>query len=109
MKLNLASLYLSNCLQLDYKVDWKKLKDVFKLAGNVLRAEIWEDKEGKSRGMATVTFEHTWEAVQAISMFNNQSLFDRNMRVKMDAAGGKDTRTSLPSKFCSVYKVVFIC
>ena len=79
-------------------MDWKKLKDVFKLAGNVLRAEIWEDKEGKSRGMATVTFEHTWEAVQAISMFNNQSLFDRNMRVKMDAAGGKDTRTSLPSK-----------
>ena len=79
-------------------MDWKKLKDVFKLAGNVIRAEVWEDKEGKSRGMATVSFEHAWEAVQAVSMFNNQALFDRNMRVKMDAAAGKDTRSSLPSK-----------
>ena len=59
-------------LQLDYKVGHKKLKDVFKLAGNVLRAEIWEDKEGKSRGMATVSFEHSWEAVQAICILSQQ-------------------------------------
>ena len=59
-------------LQLDYKVGHKKLKDVFKLAGNVLRAEIWEDKEGKSRGMATVSFEHSWEAVQAICFLSQQ-------------------------------------
>lgn len=52
--------------QLDYKVTWKKLKDVFKLAGNVLRAEIKQDKDGKSRGMGIVTFEHPMEAVQAI-------------------------------------------
>lgn len=52
--------------QLDYKITWKKLKDVFRLAGNVTRAEIKEDKDGKSRGMGTVTFETPFEAVQAV-------------------------------------------
>ena len=59
---------------------------MFKLAGNVRRAEIKEDKDGKSRGMGTVQFESVMEAVQGISMFNNQTLFDRPMRVKMDSA-----------------------
>lgn len=53
-------------LKLDYKVTWWKLKDVFKLAGNVIKAEIKEDKAGKSRGMGVVVFEHPMEAVQAV-------------------------------------------
>ncbi|XP_072258495.1 myelin expression factor 2 [Pyxicephalus adspersus] len=69
---------------LDFKVGWKKLKEVFSIAGNVKRADIKEDKDGKSRGMGTVTFEQAIEAVQAISMFNGQFLFDRPMHVKMD-------------------------
>nr|XP_060642130.1 heterogeneous nuclear ribonucleoprotein M [Anolis sagrei ordinatus] len=69
---------------LDYKVGWKKLKEVFCMAGVVVRADILEDKDGKSRGIGTVTFEQAIEAVQAISMFNGQLLFDRPMHVKMD-------------------------
>ncbi|KAM9313464.1 myelin expression factor 2 [Gastrophryne carolinensis] len=69
---------------LDFKVGWKKLKEVFSIAGNVKRADIKEDKDGKSRGMGTVTFENALEAVQAISMFNGQFLFDRPMHVKID-------------------------
>ncbi|XP_017355571.1 heterogeneous nuclear ribonucleoprotein M isoform X1 [Cebus imitator] len=69
---------------LDYKVGWKKLKEVFSMAGVVVRADILEDKDGKSRGIGTVTFEQSIEAVQAISMFNGQLLFDRPMHVKMD-------------------------
>ncbi|PIN98040.1 hypothetical protein AB205_0047450, partial [Aquarana catesbeiana] len=38
---------------LDFKVGWKKLKEVFSIAGNVKRADIKEDKDGKSRGMGT--------------------------------------------------------
>ena len=45
---------------------WRKLKDVFKLSGNVHRAEIMEDKSGRSRGFGTVTFDSPVEAVQAI-------------------------------------------
>ncbi|XP_012670376.2 myelin expression factor 2 isoform X2 [Clupea harengus] len=69
---------------LDFKVGWKKLKEVFGMAGTVKRADVKEDKDGKSRGMGTVTFEQSLEAVQAISMFNGQMLFDRPMHVKMD-------------------------
>ncbi|KAM6369357.1 heterogeneous nuclear ribonucleoprotein M isoform 10-T13 [Pluvialis apricaria] len=69
---------------LDYKVGWKKLKEVFSMAGVVVRADILEDKDGKSRGIGTVTFEQAIEAVQAISMFNGQLLYDRPMHVKMD-------------------------
>lgn len=52
--------------KLDFKVGWKKLKEVFSIAGTVKRADIKEDKDGKSRGMGTVTFEQAIEAVQAI-------------------------------------------
>ena len=52
--------------QLDFKVGWKKLKEVFGMAGTVKRADVKEDKDGKSRGMGTVTFEQALEAVQAI-------------------------------------------
>ncbi|KAL4604903.1 heterogeneous nuclear ribonucleoprotein M isoform X1 [Arapaima gigas] len=69
---------------LDYKVGWKKLKEVFSMAGAVVRADILEDKDGKSRGMGTVTFEMPIEAVQAVSMFNGQLLFNRVMHVKLD-------------------------
>ncbi|XP_034050123.1 myelin expression factor 2 isoform X1 [Thalassophryne amazonica] len=69
---------------LDFKVGWKKLKEVFSMAGVVKRADVKEDKDGKSRGMGTVTFEQPLEAVQAISMFNGQMLFDRQMHVKVD-------------------------
>ena len=87
------TVFVSN---LDYKITWKKIKDVFRLAGNVTRAEIKEDKDGKSRGMGTVTFETQFEAVQAISMFNGQTLYDRSMRVKMDSMGAADKSSSMP-------------
>ncbi|XP_061739078.1 heterogeneous nuclear ribonucleoprotein M isoform X1 [Nerophis ophidion] len=69
---------------LDYKVGWKKLKEVFGMAGMVMRTDILEDKEGKSRGMGTVTFDLPIEAVQAVSMLNGQLLFNRVMHVKLD-------------------------
>ncbi|VEL13403.1 unnamed protein product, partial [Protopolystoma xenopodis] len=78
------SIYVSN---LDYKVTWQKLKDVFKLAGRVMNATIKEDGDKKSRGFGVVKFEHPYEAVQAITMFNNQQLNGRTMRVKIDREG----------------------
>jgi RNA recognition motif-containing protein len=55
---------------LDYKVDEKKLKEVFKLAGKVVSAELSLDKEGKSRGFGVVEYEHPVEAVQAICILS---------------------------------------
>lgn len=58
------------CSQLDYKVGWKKLKEVFGMAGLVMRSDILEDKDGKSRGMGTVTFDSPLEAVQAVCILS---------------------------------------
>lgn len=77
---------------MDYKVDQKKLKQVFKLAGCVLDVELSTDKDGNSRGFAVVEYQHPVEAVQAISMLDHQLLFDRRMTVRMD----KITKEKLP-------------
>ncbi|CAL4076524.1 unnamed protein product [Meganyctiphanes norvegica] len=74
---------------LDYKVDEKNLKDVFRIAGKVTEVEINKDQDGKSRGFGVVQFEHPVEAVQAISMLHNQSYFDRKMSVRMDRVSEK--------------------
>lgn len=69
---------------LDYKVNVTKLEEIFKIAGNVIEAEIKIDKDGKSRGMGIVRFEHPMEAVQSIALFHGQCLFERQMGVRMD-------------------------
>jgi RNA recognition motif-containing protein len=81
---------------LDYKVDAKKLKQVFKLAGKVVSLEVSLDKEGNSRGFAVVEYDHPVEAVQAISMFDRQTLFDRRMTVRLDRVPEKSEGIKLP-------------
>ena len=53
-------------------MDEKKLREVFRLAGRGVSVEVLRDKEGTSRGFGLVEYNHPIEAVQAISMFNNQ-------------------------------------
>ena len=65
---------------LDYKVGEKKLEEIFRLAGKVLRVRLYTDSSGQSKGHGTVEFDHPVEAVQAISMFNEQKLYGRAMR-----------------------------
>ncbi|EFN89776.1 Myelin expression factor 2 [Harpegnathos saltator] len=81
---------------LDYKVDEKKLLEVFKLAGKVLHVELGKDKDGKSRGFGVVEYDHPVESVQAISMLHNQQLFDRRMTVRLDRANEPDMPPKLP-------------
>jgi RNA recognition motif-containing protein len=89
-------LFFSCFLQLDYKVDEKKLKQVFKLAGKVVSVDVSIDKEGNSRGFAVVEYDHEVEAVQAISMFDRQTLFDRRMTVRLDRVPEKSEGVKLP-------------
>lgn len=76
---------------LDYKVTYAKLKEVFSLAGRIFKVDMLLNKDNKSRGMATITFEDPMGAAEAISMLNGQSLYERPMVVKMDKdSGGRD-------------------
>ena len=74
-------IYITN---LNVSVTLQKLKDVFMLAGRVMNVELKRNRDGSAKGHAVIKFEHPFEAVQAISMFNNQVLFDRLMHIKMD-------------------------
>uniref|UniRef100_H2Y7Q7 RRM domain-containing protein n=1 Tax=Ciona savignyi TaxID=51511 RepID=H2Y7Q7_CIOSA len=87
---------------LDYKVTYSKVKEVFQLAGKVVKVDLMLDKDNKSRGMATVTYEDPMSASQAISMLNNQRLFDRIMIVKMDKDNSKDRKMELPSGLAGI-------
>ena len=60
--------------QLEFRVDEKKLREVFRVAGQVVAVEICRDSQGSSRGFGTVIYNHPLQAVQAISMLNNQTV-----------------------------------
>ena len=73
-------------MKLSPKVKNQKLREVFSLAGKVIHAETYYDAAGKHRGLGTVEYDHPLEAVQAISMFNNQKLYSLNLVVILDNA-----------------------
>ncbi|KAI6649090.1 Myelin expression factor 2 [Oopsacas minuta] len=71
---------------LDYEVSWQKLKDVFRVAGLVIRSDIFVDRDSRSRGYGTVEFSIPKEALNAIMLFHGQMLNNRPMVVRMDKA-----------------------
>ena len=83
---------------MSYTVDEPKLKEVFRLAGKVVSVDLNRDKNGKSRGFGVVEYNHPVEAVQAISMFNEQLLFDRRMTVRFDNQAPEEKDDVLPSR-----------
>ncbi|CAK1542137.1 unnamed protein product [Leptosia nina] len=86
---------------LDYKADRQKIKEVFKMAGKVRNIDLAVDKDGNSRGFAVIEYDHPVEAVQAISMFDKQMLYDRRMTVRMDRGTDK-TELRLPEGLKSI-------
>jgi RNA recognition motif-containing protein len=47
-------------------VNERKLEEIFSMAGKIINSEIKKDRDGRSRGFGTVTFEHPMEAAQAV-------------------------------------------
>ncbi|XP_030020107.1 heterogeneous nuclear ribonucleoprotein M isoform X2 [Manduca sexta] len=87
---------------LDYKADRAKIKEVFKMAGKVRNIDLAVDKDGNSRGFAVIEYDHPVEAVQAISMFDKQMLYDRRMTVRMDRGVTDKSEVRLPEGLKSV-------
>ena len=48
-------LFVSN---LAFETQWKYLKDHMRQAGDVVRADIFEDQKGRSRGIGYVSFSY---------------------------------------------------
>ncbi|VDC01561.1 unnamed protein product [Peniophora sp. CBMAI 1063] len=78
-------LYVGN---LPYQAGWQDLKDLFRSAGNIVRADINIGADGRPKGSGTVIFETAKDAQQAISMYNGFDWYGRILEVREDRFAG---------------------
>ncbi|KAJ3029627.1 hypothetical protein HDV00_009522 [Rhizophlyctis rosea] len=71
---------------LPFSVGWQDLKDLFRDAGTVVRADVASTPTGRSRGFGTVLFATAEDAQNAISTFNNYEWHGRKIEVREDRA-----------------------
>jgi RNA recognition motif-containing protein len=71
-------------LQLPYRVRWQDLKDLFRKAGTVLRADVSLGPDNRSRGYGTVLLATAEDAGRAVDMFNGYSWQTRVLEVRPD-------------------------
>jgi RNA recognition motif-containing protein len=69
---------------LPYTTSWQDLKDRFRQAGNIIRADVLLDTTGRSKGQGTVLFESPGDAQKAIRMFDNTDFMQRIISVHED-------------------------
>ncbi|KAG9025234.1 hypothetical protein FRB95_010394, partial [Tulasnella sp. JGI-2019a] len=69
---------------LPYRVRWQDLKDLFRKAGTVLRADVSLGPDNRSRGYGTVLLGTAEDAGRAIDMFNGYSWQTRILEVRAD-------------------------
>ncbi|KAF8840580.1 RNA-binding domain-containing protein [Paxillus ammoniavirescens] len=78
-------LYVGN---LPYQAGWQDLKDLFRAAGNIIRADINIGADGRPKGSGTVVFETQKDAQQAINMYNGFDWYGRTLEVREDRYAG---------------------
>ncbi|KAG2041229.1 hypothetical protein BDR03DRAFT_856733, partial [Suillus americanus] len=74
-------------LQLPYRVRWQDLKDLFRRAGTVLRADVSLGPDNRSRGYGTVLLATAEDAGRAIDMLNGYCWQTRVLEVRPDRLG----------------------
>jgi len=57
-------------IQLPFHCQWQDLKDLFRQAGTIIRADVALGPDGRSRGFGTVVFGTDFDAERAVKMFN---------------------------------------
>lgn len=58
--------------QLPFQCQWQDVKDLFRNAGNILRADVVQDQDGRSRGFGTVLYATHEDAKKAIGKYHHQ-------------------------------------
>ena len=66
--------FISNSIQLPFHCQWQDLKDLFRRAGTITRADVILGPDGRSRGFGTVVFATESDAERALNMFNGYLL-----------------------------------
>ncbi|OAX81823.1 hypothetical protein ACJ72_03836 [Emergomyces africanus] len=78
-------IYVSN---LPFNVGWQDLKDLFRQAGAVVRADVHVDPSGRPKGSGIVAFESADDARNAIQQFNGYDWQGRTLEVREDRYAG---------------------
>lgn len=71
-------------IKLPYRVRWQDLKDLFRKAGTVLRADVSLGPDNRSRGYGTVLLATAEDAGRAVDMFNGYTWQTRVLEVRLD-------------------------
>ncbi|KAK9476530.1 hypothetical protein V1514DRAFT_285131 [Lipomyces japonicus] len=74
---------------LPYSVGWPELKDFFRQAGNVIRADVQTGYDNRSKGSGVVAFENREDAQNAIARFNGFDWNGRPIEVREDRFAGR--------------------
>lgn len=61
---------ITGSVQLPFHCQWQDLKDLFRQAGTIIRADVALGQDGRSRGFGTVVFATEVDADRAVKMFN---------------------------------------
>ncbi|EER07189.1 hypothetical protein Pmar_PMAR026327, partial [Perkinsus marinus ATCC 50983] len=69
---------------LPWRTAWQDLKDLFRECGEVIRVDIAEGWDGRSRGFATVLFEDEESTTKAIEKYNEYDFEGRKLLVRED-------------------------
>lgn len=78
---DVTQLYVGN---LSYETTWKELKEHFKQAGEVVRADVKTSDNGRSKGFGIVKFASPEDAQTAISTLSGVELDGRPLEVRPD-------------------------
>ncbi|KAL0575219.1 hypothetical protein V5O48_006758 [Marasmius crinis-equi] len=81
---------------LPFHCQWQDLKDLFRRAGTILRADVALGQDGRSRGFGTVVFATEADAERALRMFNGHELNGRPLKVHYDKFSQTAQPTILP-------------
>ncbi|BGP15588.1 hypothetical protein JCM10213v2_003567 [Rhodosporidiobolus nylandii] len=73
---------------LPFNTQWQELKDLMRGAGSVLRADIAQGPDGRSRGFGSVLFATPQDAERAVQMFNQFEFNGRCLKVHFDKFSG---------------------
>ncbi|KAK9898721.1 hypothetical protein P389DRAFT_136975, partial [Cystobasidium minutum MCA 4210] len=67
-----------------FNCQWQDLKDLFRAAGQIQRADVSLGPDGRSRGFGRVVFATPEDAINAMQMFNGYEFQGRPLKVHFD-------------------------
>lgn len=77
-----TQLFINN---LSYETSWQDIKDHFRQCGEVERAEVMTNSDGRSKGFGIVRFFKEADAAAAIQRLNGEELQGRTLEVRLDS------------------------